>query len=179
MNSCMNSSMMSSGMNSQMQSMNMNQGMMGSGMNSMMSSGMNSQSQNMIMNQGMMGMGGLNMNCVMANIKRDNSFIFNINSPIIVPEHDHPLIFCLVNERNLNIKSWICNKCKSEFNSSIPSFYCTFCCYDLCESCVGKYQLNELKVFDSFMDDFKNISTPSKNEEKIPWAKKMIIINMN
>jgi len=116
---------------------------------------------------------------MMANIKRDNSFIFNINSPIIVPDHDYPLIFCLVNERNLNVKSWICNKCKSESNNSIPSFYCIFCCYDLCESCIGKYQLNELKVFDSFMDDFKIFLLLQKMKKKFLGLKKMIIINMN
>ena len=104
MNSCMNSLMMSNGMNSQNQSMNMNQLII------MMSSGMNSQRQNMNMNQGIMGKGWQNMN-LMANIKRNYSFILNINSQIIVPDHEHPLIFCFVNERNIQFKPWICNKC--------------------------------------------------------------------
>jgi hypothetical protein len=94
MNSMMSSgpsSMMSSGPNS----------MMSSGPNSMMSSGMNSQMNSMNMNQGMMG----HINCVMSNIKRESRFILNINSPIIVPDHEHPLIFCLVIQRNAWAKS--------------------------------------------------------------------------
>ena len=107
------------------------------------------------------------------NFRRDSSFILNINSPIIVPDHEHPLIFCFVKEREALSKSWICNKCKLEIKKEqmIPTFYCTFCGYDLCQLCVGKYQLNDLKVFDSSMDNFKNISIPSK-EEKIPWTNK-------
>ena len=133
-------SMMSSGANS----------MMNSSMNSMMSSNMNSQMNSMNMNQGMMGMMGQGMNYnIMPKFRRDSSFILNINSPIIVPDHEHPLIFCFVKERQANLKSWICNKCKLEIKNEqmIPSFYCTFCGYDLCQLCVGKYQLNELKVF--------------------------------
>ena len=93
-------SMMSSGANS----------MMNSNMNSMMSSNMNSQMNNMNMSQGMMGQGmmgmmGQYMNFNNPNFLRDSSFILNINSPIIVPDHEHPLIFCLVNERPANANS--------------------------------------------------------------------------
>ena len=76
----------------------------------------------------------------------ENSFediIMFINIPILVKAHEHPLLLCFC-QRN-DGKGWVCDKCRSEYSYCSPSFYCTFCDYDLCQKCIWEYKLNQIK----------------------------------
>ena len=68
------------------------------------------------------------------------------NSIIIEKQHPHPLIFCFTPERAKNVEYWNCNKCFSRYSKQIPSFFCTFCDYDLCQNCLGKFKINQVEI---------------------------------
>ena len=68
-----------------------------------------------------------------------------INKPTNT-EHQHPLVFCFTPQRIIKGDFWTCNKCSLRHPYDIPSFYCTFCDYYLCQNCLGKYKLNQVKI---------------------------------
>ena len=63
-------------------------------------------------------------------IKYDKLVEDNNTINIITKYHVHPLSKC-----RLDRATYICNKCLKEYNGFIPSYYCSLCDYDLCESC--------------------------------------------
>ena len=74
-------------------------------------------------------------------------FLCLINNSIkIEKQHPHPLIFCFTPERTKNVEYWNCNKCFSRYSKQIPSFFCTFCDYDLCQNCLGKFKINQVEI---------------------------------
>ena len=83
-----------------------------------------------------------------------------INSPILVADHSHPLIYCFTITRANCGNSWRCNKCSSSFTYDIPSFYCAFCDYDLCKQCLEKYTIGNVLVFNYNINNFNNLSNP-------------------
>jgi len=98
------------------------------------------------------------MNPVFQNINFNNfanndiDFISMINSPIRVKSHLHPLVYCFTKIRGKfivsgNHPSWNCNMCNNEFSIDVPSFYCTFCDYDLCAKCFGNNKINDVKFY--------------------------------
>jgi hypothetical protein len=91
------------------------------------------------------------------NFQKDKSMMSNINAPIIIYCHPHPLVCCLTDERRNFSSSWKCNICSNSFSYDIPSFYCTFCDFDICKNCIGKCPLNEIKIFDENDKSFMNI----------------------
>ena len=103
-------------------------------------------------NQNFMNM-NLNPNA-MNNIMYTNklSLLSLIDSPILVQSHIHPLVYCLTLDRAKYGTSWICNKCSGQFAYNIPSFYCVFCDFDMCERCILSHHLFEIMVFDYKMN---------------------------
>ena len=103
------------------------------------------------------------------NIQNNNNDIISlINTSIIVNIHDHPLELCYTIERKNYGTGWHCNKCSNNFSYDTPSFYCTFCDFDLCHNCLGEYQLNEIKINNS--NNYKLIQQISNGN--FPWQKK-------
>ena len=88
----------------------------------------------------------------------NNDMISLINFPILIKTHEHPLIFCTTKRTG----EWICDKCHSSFKCDIPSFYCTYCDYDLCQKCLGMNRLNQIKKYHNNLSSFNNI----KNDKK-------------
>ena len=78
---------------------------------------------------------------------RDNNITSCINFPILIYDHLHPLLFCNCQRGRNCEKGWVCDKCSSNYSVDTPSFYCTFCDYDLCQSCLGEYKLKEIKRY--------------------------------
>ena len=101
------------------------------------------------------------------NSYRDNNNITSfINFPILISDHIHPLILCNC-QRGRNFKGWVCDKCSSNYSSTIPSFYCTYCDYDLCQNCLGEYKLKEIKKYNC---NLKNRITAKNNSNEVfPW----------
>lgn len=89
-----------------------------------------------------------------------------INSPILVVDHSHPLIYCFSITRANCGNSWRCNKCMSSYTYDIPSFYCGFCDYDLCKECLEKYTIGSVLVFNFNSNIFNNLSNPIN---KLNW----------
>ena len=74
-------------------------------------------------------------------------FLCLINNTIkIESQHPHPIIFCFTPERIKKGHNWNCNKCLYRYCSQFPSFFCTFCDYDLCQNCIGKYKINQVEI---------------------------------
>ena len=68
-----------------------------------------------------------------------------IDSSVLIKSiHAHPLIQCITKKRPIFCWSWTCNKCDQRFEYSEPSFYCTFCDYDLCQKCFAEYKVNDI-----------------------------------
>ena len=87
--------------------------------------------------------------------------------------HEHPLIFCFALHRRKKCDGWTCNKCSKDFPNTMPSFYCSFCDYDLCQYCIGSYQLSQFKLDNTELyERLRNINDFSKNNEKYDWYKK-------
>ena len=89
-----------------------------------------------------------------------------IQSSIILRDHPHPLIHCFTKGRANCGTSWICNKCNSAFTYDIPSFYCTLCDYDLCKSCLEKYTIGEVLVYNYIIQNNNIIGNPIN---KLDW----------
>jgi len=78
---------------------------------------------------------------------QNNDYLINeINHSIIIKDHEHPLKLCYTYERRFYGDTWTCNKCLNKISYDIPSFYCSFCDYDICKNCIGNYKLNEIKI---------------------------------
>lgn len=93
----------------------------------------------------------------------NNDLLSLINCSLLVKCHEHPLVFCNPNGRNKYGTGWNCNKCSANYSYEKPSFYCTFCDYDLCINCLGEYSLKEIKLYnDNDSYNFKNIQQSSK-----------------
>ena len=73
-----------------------------------------------------------------------------INVSIQIDAHEHPLIFCFTPDRQNYGNSWACNKCFCNYKYQLPSFYCTFCDYDLCSNCLGIYKLNNINIYRNY-----------------------------
>lgn len=99
-------------------------------------------------NQSFMNM-NLNLNNINNNVFNNKlSFLSLINSSILVQNHCHPLVYCLTIDRAKCGTNWSCNKCRTNYSYNVPSFYCIFCDFDLCEGCVLKHHLFEIIIFD-------------------------------
>ena len=83
----------------------------------------------------------------------NNDMISFINCPILIRTHKHPLIFCSTKRKN----GWVCDKCSTNYGNVDPSFYCTYCDYDLCQKCLGKHKLNEIKKYKGNEPKFSSI----------------------
>ena len=88
----------------------------------------------------------------------NNDMISLVNIPILIKNHEHPLLFCITKRTG----EWLCNKCHSNFKCDIPSFYCTYCNYDLCQKCLGKKKLNQIKKYNENLSTFSNIKDDKK-----------------
>ena len=89
-----------------------------------------------------------------------------INSPILVVDHSHPLMYCFSITRANCGNSWRCNKCMSSYTYDIPSFYWAFCDYDFCKECLEKYTIGSVLVFNFNSNNFNNLSNPIN---KLNW----------
>ena len=100
--------------------------------------------------------------------------ILSIISPPIYMEniHNHPLLFCLPLERNKFGSSWICNKCNSNYDYTNPSFYCTFCDFDLCPNCLGENQLDKIVFYNPNSNVSNNIKNIPQGSNIFQWQKK-------
>ena len=87
-----------------------------------------------------------------------------INSPVKVNSHPDPLLYCFAKIRgftsNIGNPSWRCNECEKIYTYEIPSFYCTFCDYNLCPNCFGNNIINEVEFFN--YNDMNNQSIKMK-----------------
>ena len=82
------------------------------------------------------------------------------SSPILIPNHEHPLIHCFhpnesgftcnnpdhekINKNKLNEK-----KQKGEEKEILRSFFCSFCDYDICDNCFRELELYKIVFYDS------------------------------
>jgi hypothetical protein len=71
-----------------------------------------------------------------------------IDCPILIDIHEHPLFYCYTTGRGNSSSSWFCNKCGNGYTYNVPTFYCTFCDFDLCENCAGNYNSNQILIYD-------------------------------
>ena len=168
-----NNQNMNQNINNQMFSNNM---MSMSNNNPMLNNNMNILNNNMMMqnnNNPMLNnnMNILNNNMMMPNMldvsnngnnQRDFSMTSNIITPILIKEHKHPLVYCYQIDRKNRGITWICNKCSSKYNWDAPSFCCTYCDFDICRACLGKYQLDEIKINDPCSNYDKNLLESTK-----------------
>ena len=81
------------------------------------------------------------------------------SSPILIPNHEHPLIHCFhpnesgftcnnpdhekINANKLNEK-----KQKGEEKEILRSFFCSFCDYDICDNCFRELELYKIVFYD-------------------------------
>ena len=129
--------------------------------NSMPNNNMLMQNNNPMLNNNLMMQNMFNVSNN-GNNQRDFSMISNIITPIIIKDHNHPLIYCYQIERKNRGITWFCNKCSSQYNCDAPSFCCTYCDFDVCRTCLGKYQLDEIRVNDPCSNYEKNLLAPTK-----------------
>ena len=93
------------------------------------------------------------------NMKCDNGFLISrIHSSIMIKFHGHPLYSCLTPLRANSSLCWTCKLCGSNYNYTVPSFYCTACDYDLCQKCLIQCQLYEIIMYDYSKNEFLNIN---------------------
>ena len=102
---------------------------------------------------------------------QNKNIISLINSPIQINIHEHPLIYCCTKNRAGN--GWTCNKCLISYSYESYTFYCTFCDFDLCENCLGMFQLNQILLYDYNNSNLKNILKISKDNYE--WQKKFSV----
>ena len=113
----------------------------------------------------------LNMNNVNNQINYNKfSLLSLINPSILVPSHPHPLIYCLTIERYKHVKICYCNKCNNTIHINIPSFYCVFCDFDICEGCILSHHLSEITIFNYNMNLF-NLTMNIENQQ-LNWQLK-------
>ena len=95
------------------------------------------------------------------------SLLSLINSPFLVSDHNHPLIYSFTLDRAKFGTNWRCNKCSSSFAYNIPSFYCIFCDFDLCEKCLLQHQIFEVILYDYNYHLFD--LTPNNSNQLFNW----------
>ena len=97
-------------------------------------------------------MGNMANNMMMNNNSNMNfenmNLIEFINLSIIINHHPHPLLFCNTLDRSNYGTNWTCNICFTNFTYDQPSFYCTFCDFDVCKNCIGNLKINDIKFHD-------------------------------
>ena len=96
----------------------------------------------------------------------DNDLYYFLNFPIKIDEHEHPLLLCNCQRQTDNNqvnKGWKCDKCLTDYTYCTPSFYCTYCDYDLCSKCLGEYKLNQIKRSNENIMIFNNYSMKNNN----------------
>ena len=110
----------------------------------------------------------MNNNMNLNNINNSQmSLLSLINSPVLVSDHNHPLIYSFTLDRAKFGANWRCNKCSSFFAYTIPSFYCIFCDFDLCEQCLLKHQIFEVILYDYNYHLFD--LTPNSTDQLFNW----------
>ena len=110
----------------------------------------------------------MNNNMNLNNINNNQmSLLSLINSPVLVLDHNHPLIYSFTLDRAKFGTNWRCNKCSSFFAYNIPSFYCIFCDFDLCEKCLLQHQIFEVILYDYNYHLFDNI--PNNSNQLFNW----------
>ena len=110
----------------------------------------------------------MNNNMNLNNINNNQmSLLSLINSPVLVIEHNHPLIYSFTLDRAKFGTTWRCNKCGSVFPYNVPSFYCIFCDFDLCENCLLQHQLFEVILYEYHYHLFNN--TPNNTNLLFNW----------
>ena len=100
--------------------------------------------------------------------KHDYNITSFINFPILIDAHDHPLLLSFCERQTNNSTGWSCDKCKKNYNYDTPSFYCTYCDFDLCQKCLSDYKLNQIKIYRN-LNDFTNIQ--NINKTNFIWQK--------
>ena len=94
------------------------------------------------------------------------NIISQINYPILLDAHFHPLVYCYTKNRPNFGDSWRCNKCEGIYTYDIPSCYCTYCDFDLCLSCLEQYKLNQVLSYDyTTSNNFMIMNDPSKEHK--------------
>ena len=88
-----------------------------------------------------------------------NLLLSRIREAVIIDSHAHPLYCCFTVERAAYSEVWTCRNCGNNYSFDIPSFYCTYCDYDLCQDCLMKIPLGKIKMVDenSNFDVYTNI----------------------
>ena len=107
------------------------------------------------------------------NTTNNNGILSLINPPIYMKDiHLHPLIYSYSLDRNKYGSSWNCNICNSQFNYNNPSFYCTFCDFDLCPNCLAEYKFDQIIFYDCNSNDANNLKNIQQNSNNFQWQKK-------
>ena len=104
----------------------------------------------------------------------DNDLYYFLNFPIKIDEREHPLLLCNCQRQannNQDNKGWKCDKCLTDYTYCTPSFYCTYCDYDLCSKCLGEYKLNQIKRSNENIMIFNNYSMINNNN-CFAWQRK-------
>ena len=113
-------------------------------------------------------MGGNQSNSI-----NNNNILSLINPPIYMKEiHVHPLIYSYSLDRNKYGSSWNCDICKHQYNYNNPSFYCTFCDFDLCPNCLAEYKFDQIIFYDCNSNDANNLKNIQQNSNNFQWQKK-------
>ena len=89
----------------------------------------------------------------------DRNILSLVNSSILLPDHSHPVLYCLSVDRAQKGKKWLCDKCKNKNSFNVPSFFCVFCDFDLCRKCVDEIPLKNIVIYDyntKLFDNTKN-----------------------
>ena len=107
-----------------------------------------------------------NMNIYNENNKQKR-LLSKFNEPVLILEHNHPLIYSFTLERAKFGTNWRCNKCTFLFPYDKPSFYCIFCDFDICEKCFIQNQLCNITICDYNEHLFDNIQ--NKKEKLFNW----------
>ena len=76
-----------------------------------------------------------------------NNILSIIDSPIFIALHNHPLIYCFTFQRANWGTSWKCNCCSNVYTYNIPTFYCTFCDFDVCENCIANCCCGQIFIY--------------------------------
>ena len=88
--------------------------------------------------------------------KANNNLISLINFSVLINAHEHPLQLCYPLGRKSFGTGWTCNKCSTCFSYDEPSFYCTFCDFDVCKKCLAEYRFNEINIYDTSSNIYKS-----------------------
>ena len=102
--------------------------------------------------------------------KTNNKLTSLINFSVIINAHEHPLQLCYPLGRKSFGTGWTCNKCSTSFSYDEPSFYCTFCDFDVCLKCLGEYRFNEINIYDTTSNKYKYIQSISNGN--FQWQKR-------